>query len=220
MACVHRARVQRSRRLRPSIVFAAGRPNWRRSSTNAVHVDPVQSDLRYQFVSRAYAEMLGCEPADIAGKAIVEVMGEDGFEPSGPMSRPFYQGRVLTSSAPFGSKRPVFISCGWCIRRTPIHEATCKGGLRPFSISATQARRRSARAARRHRRFVDDAIISKTLDGIITSWNAGAERIFGYAAAEAIGQSIAIIMPPERQGEELGIIRLLRRGEKVEPFET
>ena len=66
----------------------------------------------------------------------------------------------------------------------------------------------------------NDAIISKTLDGIITSWNAGAERIFGYSAADAIGQSIAIIIPPDRKDEEVGIIERLRRGEKVEPFET
>ena len=66
----------------------------------------------------------------------------------------------------------------------------------------------------------DDAIISKTLDGTITSWNAGAERIFGYAAAEAIGQSIAIIIPPERRDEETEIVRRLSEGEKIEHFET
>ncbi len=53
----------------------------------------------------------------------------------------------------------------------------------------------------------DDAIISKTLDGIILSWNAGAERIFGYSAAEAIGQSITFLIPPERQEEEPAVLR-------------
>ena len=66
----------------------------------------------------------------------------------------------------------------------------------------------------------DDAIVSKNLNGIITSWNAGAERIFGYAAAEAIGQSIAIIIPAERQHEEIEIIRRLSQGETIEHFET
>ena len=66
----------------------------------------------------------------------------------------------------------------------------------------------------------NDAIISKTLDGIITSWNTGAERIFGYTAAEAIGQSIAIIIPPERRDEEIQIIEHLRQGKKIEHFET
>ena len=50
----------------------------------------------------------------------------------------------------------------------------------------------------------DDAIISKTLDGIILTWNAGAERLFGYSAEEAIGQPITLLIPPERQDEERG----------------
>ena len=66
----------------------------------------------------------------------------------------------------------------------------------------------------------DDAIVSKTLDGIITSWNAGATRLFGYEAAEAIGQSIAIIIPPDRIDEEAEIIASIRRGERVDHLET
>ena len=66
----------------------------------------------------------------------------------------------------------------------------------------------------------DDAIISKNLNGTITSWNAGAERMFGYSAAEAIGQSIALIIPSERRNEETEIIQRLRQGDKIEPFET
>jgi len=66
----------------------------------------------------------------------------------------------------------------------------------------------------------DDAIIGKTLDGIITSWNSGACKLFGYEAAEAIGRSIALIFPPDRLGEEEGILGRLRRGERVANFET
>ena len=66
----------------------------------------------------------------------------------------------------------------------------------------------------------DDAIISKSLNGTITSWNAGAERMFGYAAAEAIGQSIGIIIPLERRHEEIEIIQRLSQGQKIEHFET
>lgn len=65
-----------------------------------------------------------------------------------------------------------------------------------------------------------DAIISKTLDGRITSWNAGAESIFGYPAEEAIGQPIGLIIPEERATEELGFIENLRRGEMIDHFET
>ena len=66
----------------------------------------------------------------------------------------------------------------------------------------------------------DDAIISKNLNGTITSWNSGAERMFGYAPAEVIGQSIGIIIPPERRNEQVELIQRLGRGEKIEPFET
>jgi two-component system CheB/CheR fusion protein len=66
----------------------------------------------------------------------------------------------------------------------------------------------------------DDAIVSKTLDGRILSWNVGAERLFGYSADEAVGSPITLIIPPERRDEERGILERLRRGERVEHFET
>ena len=66
----------------------------------------------------------------------------------------------------------------------------------------------------------DDAIVSKTLDGVITSWNAGAERLFGYTAREAIGQHISFIIPLDHREEEAGIIERLRRGQPIEHFDT
>lgn len=66
----------------------------------------------------------------------------------------------------------------------------------------------------------DDVIISKTLDGVILSWNAAAQRIFGYSAEEAIGQSIELIIPPELRGEEREFLTQLRSGERIDHFET
>jgi PAS domain S-box-containing protein len=66
----------------------------------------------------------------------------------------------------------------------------------------------------------DDAIVSKNLNGVIMSWNRGAERVFGYNADEAVGQPIIILIPPDRLEEERTILDRLKRGERVEHFET
>ena len=66
----------------------------------------------------------------------------------------------------------------------------------------------------------DDAIVSKTLDGVITSWNPAAERLFGYAAEEVIGRPIAMLAPPDRKNEMPAILKRIRRGEKIQHFET
>src|ERR1041384_7188709 len=66
----------------------------------------------------------------------------------------------------------------------------------------------------------DDAIVTKTLQGVITSWNRGAERLFGYTAAEAIGQAIFLIVPNDRRAEEEDVLARLQRGERIDHFET
>lgn len=66
----------------------------------------------------------------------------------------------------------------------------------------------------------EDAIVSKTLDSIVTSWNNGANRVFGYTADEIIGKSITILIPPDRQNEEALILDKIRKGERIEHYET
>lgn len=66
----------------------------------------------------------------------------------------------------------------------------------------------------------EDAIISKTLNGTITAWNPGAERLFGYSTPEAVGKPMLILLPPERASEELDILARIGRGERVQHFET
>jgi PAS domain S-box-containing protein len=85
------------------------------------------------------------------------------------------------------------------------------------------SRLRAERAARRLAAIVessDDAILSKDLNGIVMSWNAAAERMFGYTAEEMIGESIRNVIPADRQAEEDEVLARLRRGEKVSHFET
>ena len=66
----------------------------------------------------------------------------------------------------------------------------------------------------------DDAIVAKDLNGVITAWNRGAERLFGYSAHEAVGKPITIVIPPDRQDEELDVLQRIRRGERIDHFET
>ncbi len=66
----------------------------------------------------------------------------------------------------------------------------------------------------------EDAIISKTLEGVITSWNSGAERLFGYTAEETIGQSISMLIPLERRDEEISILARLGQGKRIDHFDT
>lgn len=84
-------------------------------------------------------------------------------------------------------------------------------------------RRRAEQAAYRLAAIVqssDDAVIGKTLDGIITDWNPGAERLYGYAAAEVVGKHIGVLVPPDREEELAGIMARLKRGERISSLET
>jgi PAS domain S-box-containing protein len=84
-------------------------------------------------------------------------------------------------------------------------------------------RRRTQEIAERLAAVVEssgDAIVTKALDGTITAWNLGAEKMFGYSSEEAVGKPIAMLLPPERAEEEFGILSRIRRGEKATHFET
>jgi len=87
----------------------------------------------------------------------------------------------------------------------------------------TSARRQADRAAQQLAAIVessDDAILTKDLNGIITSWNAGAQRLFGYTAEEVLGKPVTILIPHDRQSEEPRILAQIRRGERVETYDT
>jgi PAS domain S-box-containing protein len=117
--------------------------------------------------------------------------------------------------------------------RLPHRPTDCE--LQPLDVLARQAadqieRHEVERALRESREqfrwlaslveYSDDAIVGKNLDRIITSWNKGAERIYGYLPEEVIGKPISILIPPERQHEEDIIVERLRRGDRTDHFET
>ncbi|MBX3444872.1 MAG: PAS domain S-box protein [Planctomyces sp.] len=116
-----------------------------------------------------------------------------------------------------GSERPIDDSAA------PIHDAdgTLRGVVLVFRDVTD--RRRADEANERLAAIVessDDAIIAKTLDGAITNWNAGAERIYGYSAEEALGRPFSLLIPPDRAEEVKQLGERLRRGERLDHFET
>lgn len=96
--------------------------------------------------------------------------------------------------------------------------------IRVLGVVADLTSRKRDEEARAHLAAIvessDDAIVSKSLDGVIRSWNAGAKRIFGYTAEEAVGRPILMLLPKERQDEEVAILARLRRGERIEHYES
>jgi PAS domain S-box-containing protein len=139
-----------------------------------------------------------------------------------PMAVTLKEGRIM-AGAECIAERPDGTRIWFTPHPTPLLDASGKvvGGINML-VDITE-RKLAERANSLLAAIVDssdDAIISKNFDGIITSWNKSAERIFGYTADEAIGKPITLLIPPECCGEEEEIIARLRRGERVDHFET
>jgi len=105
----------------------------------------------------------------------------------------------------------------------PIQDP-CNGALLHLALTRDVTQQKEVQEMHRFLAAIvessDDAIITKNLDGIVTSWNRGAERIFGYSPQEIIGRPISVLIPPDRLGEEPAILARLRRGESIDHYET
>ena len=177
-------------------------------------------DLRYVFVSRAYGQMLGRDPREIQGRSIVEVIGEEGFATIKP-----HIDKVLAGAAVEYEDDVTFAGVG--TRRLQVQyrpDVDAQGVIGWIASMVDITERKAMRDARALLASIVessyDAIITKDLNGIVTSWNAAAERLFGYAAHEMIGQPIRRLIPADRQSEEDAILERLRRGERIAHFET
>jgi PAS domain S-box-containing protein len=179
------------------------------------------SDLRYQFVSRAYAQMFGREPQDFVGKPITDTMEEERFNAILPYIQQVLQGNRVEYECEIeyeGIGQRV-------IRAIYTPDRDQRGNVQGWiaSIIEVSDRADAVRLCKRLASIVDssdDAIISEDLNGVIVSWNKGAERIFGYSADEVAGKTITILMPPELQDEEPRMLEYIREGEHIENYET
>jgi PAS domain S-box-containing protein len=178
-------------------------------------------DLRYRFVSQAYAHLVGRHREDIVGKTIAEAIGPEGFATLQP-----HIDQVLNGEAVEFDCEIDFPDVG--LRRLHIvyrPETDTAGQVDGWiaSILDVTEQSRAVQAREQLANIVEssgDAIVSKTLDGIIVSWNSAAAAMFGYTAAEAVGKSITMLIPAELQDEEPKIIARIRRGESIEHHET
>jgi len=189
--------------------------------TKHMAVTRCSQDFQYLWANQAYADWIRRPLNEIVDRPILEVLGKDAFEALLP-----HFNRVLAGETVRYEQETNFRGIGtrWILATyTPTLDAKgVANGWVAVVLDITE-RKRAEEARFRHTAIVEsseDAIISKNLDAVITSWNAGAERIFGYTEAEVIGQPITILIPPELRDEENQILEKLRAGKRLEHYET
>jgi PAS domain S-box-containing protein len=185
------------------------------------------ADGRVTYLNRVAEALTGWIQKEAAGRPLPDVfhiVNEQTRQPAeNPALRALREGVVVGLAnhtvliARDGSERPIDDSAA-----PMVDELGAPVGVVLVFRDVTE-RRRAEEAQARLAAIIessDDAIVSKTLDGIIRTWNAGAERLFGHRAEEAVGRPITLIIPPDRLGEETEILSRLSRGERIEHFET
>jgi len=191
------------------------------TDTTPLMLTRCSKDLRYVYVNRAYANMLGLQPQDIIGRPIVEVIGTDAYEAIRP-----YVEKVLQGQPAEYSKEVPYKSVGLRhLIATYRPDLASDGAVVGWvaSISDISDRKDTEKALRQFAAIVestDDAIIGMDLNGLITSWNNAARTLYGYSAEEVIGRSVSILIPPEHFQDERQLLAKLRSGERIVHYET
>ena len=178
-------------------------------------------DLRYRFVSEAYAHHIGYGRNEVIGKTIEEVIGARGFNTLRPYIDIVLQGESVDFECELD-----FVHSGsrsLAIAYRPELDADGDvGGWIASLLDITDER--SGEQARRQLASIvesaDDPIVSKDLNGIVVSWNPGAQHLFGYSAEEMIGKPITTIIPAHLRDEEPRILKQIRSGGRIEHYET
>ncbi len=189
------------------------------TDTASVGLVMVNGHQRYVYANEAYARMFHLPGADIVGQRVAEVL-PDLYE---AQIRPRLERALRGERISFEMRRP---GSGGEKHFLVKYEPTQSGGsgwLVVVVITDVTELHRAELISLRLAAIVEssgDAIIGKDLDGIITSWNPSAERIFGFTAGEMVGTNIRRLIPEERQNEEQEIMDRIRLGESVEHLET
>jgi two-component system cell cycle sensor histidine kinase/response regulator CckA len=181
-------------------------------------------DLSSKIVSwnKAAEQLFGYAAAEIVGKPVTILIPAELQEEATHFLKEVGAGRLVTRNQTARRRKDgslVYVS----LTISPVRDF--EGQIVGASAIAQDiSERRRAEELRERLASVvessDDAIVGKNLDGIITAWNSGAKKLFGYSSAEAVGKPILMLLPPERASEEADILARIRRGESVEHFET
>jgi PAS domain S-box-containing protein len=172
---------------------------------------------RFRYVNPAYVQLCGLTSEALLGHSIGELFPEGYDERVRPsLERAFAGEHVTYEHIRQVQEQPQYLDVSY-------EPASAHDGFVVVKVTDVTHTQAAAIGASRLAAIVEssgDAIVGKTLDGIVTSWNRGAEAIFGYSAEEMIGTSIARIIPRDRLGEEADILRSVRQGEAVRHLET
>jgi PAS domain S-box-containing protein len=187
----------------------------------------VDADLRMVEVNPVALPVFGGTPGGVIGRNFDEIIrrmwaAETADEIVGAFRRTLETGEPYVASdwGGFRIDRGTTEYYDWRVDRITLPD----GGFGLVCYFREISELKKAAAARAYLAAIvdsaNDAILAKDLDGVIQSCNAAAERLFGYSCAELVGQSVRILIPPDRQSEEDEILARLRRGERIEHFET
>jgi PAS domain S-box-containing protein len=191
------------------------------SDTVPALISYVGLDHRYTACNAEYSKWFGMTREEIVGKSMREVLGDAAWRVVEPHLQRCFAGQASEYEADVeyrrGGKRSIHA------RYTPHRDPSGAVLGVVCLVTDVTARRQAVHARAQLAAIVDssdDAIISKNLDGIITTWNDGAVRLFGYTAEEAVGQSVMLLIPDGWRHEEEKIILRIRNGESVPAYET
>jgi PAS domain S-box-containing protein len=179
------------------------------------------AEERFVFANRAYLEQRGITLEQLVGRRLEEVIDPESFRALRPYLRRVAAGETVRFEIelPYPALGLRHVSVAY------VPEIDDRGNASGFVAAITDVTefKRADAMSRQLAAIVassSDAIVGVNLNGVIESWNRGAETLFGYTGAEAVGRNILLIVPPDRQAESVGILERIRRGEHFEHYHT
>ncbi|HZS83599.1 MAG TPA: PAS domain S-box protein [Stellaceae bacterium] len=196
------------------------RETFEQAAVGAAHVAP---DGRWIRVNQRLCEIVGYSRDELLRRTFQDITHPDDLAADGALLERLVAGEIPRYSL---EKRCIRKDGSVVWANLTVAAVRAGDGTVDHAVAIIEDidRRKAAEATQAYLAAIvassEDAIIGKSLDGTVTSWNRGAEALFGYRADEMIGRPVAVLVPTDRLGEEQHILAQLRRGRAVEPFET